>query len=55
MAATQDSGRRAADSVPTDAADAFEGRHAEALENVVRHAGTDGATVELRDQEGVAA
>jgi signal transduction histidine kinase len=37
-------------SVPADIADAFAGAVAEALENVVRYAGTQRATVRLRDQ-----
>jgi len=40
-------------SVPEGIADAFTGAVAEALENVVRYAGTQRATVELRDEEGV--
>jgi Histidine kinase-like ATPase domain len=38
--------------VPSDVAVAFEGAMAEALENIVRHARTDRAAVELRDQGG---
>src|SRR5215469_13411762 len=39
--------------VPADIADAFAGAVAEALENVVRYAGTQHATVLLREQQGV--
>jgi len=39
--------------VPADIADAFAGAVAEALENVVRYAGTERAAVLLRDQEDV--
>jgi len=44
-----------ADSVPSDVAEAFVGATAEALENIVRYAGTDRATVQLCSQEGVVA
>lgn len=37
--------------VPAPVADAFAGAVAEALENVVRHAGTPSATIQLRDEE----
>jgi signal transduction histidine kinase len=39
--------------VPADIADAFAGAVAEALENVVRYAGTQHAAVLLRDQQDV--
>lgn len=39
--------------VPADIADAFAGAVAEALENVVRYAGTERAAVMLRDEEDV--
>lgn len=39
--------------VPADVADAFAGAVAEALENVVRYAGTQRATVLLRDEDNV--
>ena len=39
--------------VPADVADAFAGAVAEALENVVRYAGTRRAAVVLRDEEGI--
>jgi len=39
--------------VPADIADAFAGAVAEALENVVRYAGTQRAAVRLRDQDNV--
>src|SRR5262249_52477314 len=39
--------------VPADVADAFAGAVAEALENVVRYAGTQRAAIVLRDQDNV--
>jgi len=39
--------------VPPDVADAFAGAVAEALENVVRYAGTQRATVRLRDEQDI--
>jgi len=39
--------------VPADVADAFAGAVAEALENVVRYAGTQRAAVQLRDEQDV--
>ena len=42
-----------AGSVPSDVAEAFAGATAEALENIVRYAGTDSATVQLCNQDGV--